>query len=201
MSLRVAYQGEAGAFGELTILQRWRNAAQPVPARSFEETLQLVAKRECDFAVLPIWNKTIGDIREARAALAAMNDTLEAIEEVDTPVRHALMSAPGATMASVKWVGSHFAALGQCARYLESHPEFTALEAYDTAGAARELSAFAADDAGAWFARLGARPDQLAAIASAHAAERYGLQVLADAIQDDPENVTRFAIVRRKGEA
>ncbi|MDX2277532.1 MAG: prephenate dehydratase domain-containing protein [Hyphomonadaceae bacterium] len=200
MTLRVAYQGETGAFGELTILHRWPNAAEPVPARTFEETLRHVAQNECDLAVLPIWNKTIGDIGEARAALAAQGDALEVIEETDTPVRHALMSVAGANLASIKWVGSHFAALGQCARYLQAHPQFTALQAYDTAGAARELSAFAAHEPGAWFANLGAKPEQLAAIASAHAAERHGLVVLEDGIQDDPQNVTRFAIIRRRGE-
>ena len=145
---------------------RWPGTAQAVPARSFEDTLALVARRECDFAVLPIWNKTIGDIQESRAAFAAQSAALEAVEEIDTPVRHALMALPGASLDSLKWVGSHFAALGQCASYLTARPQVTTVEAYDTAGAAGELSRFNAHEPNSWFAKLGARPDQLAAIAS-----------------------------------
>lgn len=199
MTLRVAYQGESGAFGELTILRRWPGAAEPVAARSFEETLRLVARRECDRAVLPIWNKTIGDIAEPRAALAA-EAGLEAIEEIDTPVRHALIGRANTTMASVRYVGSHFAALGQCAGYLKAHPQWAQVEAYDTAGAAHELALFEKRDPNAWFAKLDTHPNQLAAIASAHAAAPLGLIVLQDGIQDDPENVTRFAVIRRRGE-
>jgi prephenate dehydratase len=200
MSLRVAYQGESGAFGELTVLHRWRGEAAPVPARTFENALDLVAKRECDAAVLPIWNKTIGDIAEPRTALAAHAGALLSVEEIDTPVRHALIALPGASLRSIKWVGSHFAALGQCAGYLKARPAIGAVEAYDTAGAARELSGFAANESNTWFAQLGAKPEQLAAIASAHAAAPLGLIVLADGIQDDPQNVTRFAVIRRRGE-
>jgi prephenate dehydratase len=200
VTLRVAYQGESGAFGELTILRRWPGAAEPVPARSFEDTLRLVATRACDRAVLPIWNKTIGDIAEPRAALAAETD-LESIEEIDTPVRHALIARANTTMASVRYVGSHFAALGQCAGYLKARPQWAQVEAYDTAGAAHELAQFEKRDPNAWFAKLNTHPSQLAAIASAHAAAPLGLIVLQDGIQDDPENVTRFALIRRKGEA
>lgn len=200
MTLRVAYQGETGAFGELTVLHRWPGSAEPVPARTFEDTLRLVATHDCDAAVLPIWNKTIGDIGEPRAALAAQLGALESVEEIDTPVRHALIGRTNTTMATVRYVGSHFAALGQCAGFLKAHPQWAQVEAYDTAGAAHELAQFEKHDPNAWFAKLNTHPNQLAAIASAHAAAPLGLIVLQDGIQDDPENVTRFALIRRRGE-
>jgi prephenate dehydratase len=196
---RVAYQGEAGAFGEFAVRTHWGEDAVPVAARTFDDAIQQVADGSCDFAVLPAWNKTIGDISRAQQALRARADAVEACDEISIPVRHALLARPGATFEGVRWVGSHFAALGQCARFFEQHPRLTQVEAYDTAGAAKDLGEVGAgaEDA-TWFAPLNADPLQLAAIASAHAAAHYGLVVLRDGIQDDPENATRFAILRRK---
>ena len=199
-SLRISFQGEAGAFGDILIQEEWRGEAEAVAAPSFAATLALVVGGACDMAVLPVWNTTIGDVREAVAAVGETGNALESCGEVMMPVRHALLALPGASLASVRWVGSHPAALGQCARYFAEHPALHAVEAFDTAGAARELSAF--PSAGAeippWYAGLDARTEQLAAIAHAGAGKRYGLNVLADAIQDDPQNATRFLVLRRR---
>lgn len=200
MSLRVAFQGEPGAFGELTIQTRWGELATPVPARTFEATIEQVISGACDFAVLPVWNTTIGDIAPPRAALAAKAEAVTVEGEVVTPVRHALIALPGATLDSVKWVGSHFAALGQCARFFAARPQLNQVVAYDTAGAVRELADFPkiAGEKAPWFAALNAQASELAAIASAVAAQRYNLNVLLDGIQDDNENATKFAIIRRR---
>ena len=197
--MRISFQGEPGAFGDIAIQQHWSGEAESVSAPSFGATLDLVTSGECAMAVLPVWNTTIGDVAEAVAAARERDGVLEACGEVTMPVRHALIALPGASLESVRWVGSHFAALGQCARFLTEHPAYTAIKAFDTAGAVRELSTFGAGASpSTWFAQLNAEASQLASIAHAGAAARYGLQVLQDAIQDDPQNATRFNILRRR---
>lgn len=205
-SPRVSYQGEPGAFGEMAIAYRWRRQANAVAAPTFDATIDLVIAGDSDFAVLPVWNTTVGDVRPAQLALDARLHSVEVFDEVVTPVRHALLARPGATIASVRWAGSHPAALGQCARFFADNPSIAAVEAYDTAGAARELDRWRARDVPndsargrPWHATLdGATAEQLAVIANAGVAPRYGLAVLADGIQDDPENATRFAVLRRR---
>ena len=208
-TVRVAFQGELGAFGDAAIRSHWGSAASPVPARSFDEVVALVATGAVESAVLPVWNSTIGPIAPALAALAALERApapLTSVGEIDLPVRHALLALPGASLDELRAVGSHPAALGQCARWLAARPRITACRAYDTAGAARELSRLgsgAPDESGAlpWYAGLtSVAPTQLAAIASAAAAAPYGLVVLADAVQDDPTNLTRFRIVERRSD-
>jgi len=201
---RVAFQGELGAFGDAAIRSRWGADASPVPARSFDEVVALVATGAVERAVVPVWNSTIGPIGPALAALERAVAPLATVGEIDLPVRHALLALPGATLGDLRAVGSHPAALGQCARWLAAHPRITARRAYDTAGAARELARLAGgapDESGTlpWYAGLtSAAPSQLAAIASAAAAPTYGLVVLADAVQDDPTNLTRFRIVEAR---
>lgn len=193
--LVVAFQGERGAFGERAIRGRWP-AAQPLPVRSFEDVLAALIARRCDLAVLPVWNTTIGAIDAARAAIGCYRHAVRESEEITVPVRHALLAKPGATLETLRWVASHDAALRQCAKFLADHPHWSAVEAYDTAGAARELGR---GGPSGWFAELAARPEQLAVIASAAAADAYGLCVLLDGIQDDAENATRFVVLERKG--
>jgi prephenate dehydratase len=197
---RVAYQGVAGAFSEDAVRQLWNETAEPWPARTFAEALTAVASGAVDHAVIPIWNSTIGSIALAEAALGRHGDALARVREIDLPVRHCLLALPGAAIADVRFVGSHPAALGQCARAIAARG-LTACEAYDTAGAARELSAYGDRqtlDREPWYASLRVEsPVQLAAIASAGAAARYGLTILAHDIQDDPTNLTRFVVVAR----
>jgi prephenate dehydratase len=203
---RVAFQGEPGAFGELAIVRRWRSEAQPVAVPTFGAVLDQVVDGTSDFAVLPVWNSTIGDVHDAHAALRAQEHRVEVCDEVVTPVRHALLARPGASLDTVRWAGSHPAALGQCSRFFARHPAIAAIPAYDTAGAARELDRFGARDvpnaattSRPWYADLPvAAPDALGVVASATVACRYGLVVLDDGIQDDPENATRFAVLRRR---
>jgi len=201
---RVAYQGEPGAFGEAAIGQHWDGAAVPVSAGTFARVLDLLLAGSVDVAILPSWNSSIGAIPGVADLIHEHRAHAEVVDEISLSVRHALLALPGASMESVRAVGSHPAALGQCARYLAGLPHVTPYEAYDTAGAARELAALvggAPRGVGTpWYAAVpGAAPETLAAIASETAGERHGLVVLARDIQDNPENETRFAVVRRHG--
>jgi len=200
---RVAYQGEPGAFGEAAIGQYWNDAAVPVSAGTFSRVLGLLLAQRVDVAVLPAWNSSIGPIAGVQELLYESRSSIEVIDEISLSVRHALLALPGASMDSVRAVGSHPAALGQCARYLETLPHVRPYDAYDTAGAARELAALVGGAPRGlgqpWYADVpGAAPETLAAIASEAAGERHGLVVLARDIQDNAENETRFVVLRRR---
>jgi prephenate dehydratase len=199
---RVAYQGIPGAFGEEAIRRLWHDSALPIPSRTFTDVLDLLVQGVVDWAVIPIWNSTIGPVAPACAALRVHESAITRTREIDVPVHHCLLGLPGTLMTDVRFVGSHLAALGQCAKLFATHQTLSPCEAFDTAGAARELSLLidAASPATheSWYSTLDADPRQLAAIASADAGRRYGLSVRLDAVQDDPTNLTRFVVVRSK---
>lgn len=211
---RVAFQGELGAYGEAAVSQRWHGSAHAVPTRTFAAVLALIAAGGADYGVLPVWNSTIGDIAEAREALDAHADGVDAIHAIDellVPVRHALIGLPGASLDDVRVIGSHPAALSQCARFFAERPRVTMRAAFDTAGATRELAMLAggavprhahargADVASVWYDGVPfASARELAVIASAAAAARYGLEMLAEDVQDEPTNATRFVVVRSR---
>lgn len=200
---RVAYQGEPGAFGEAAVAQHWNRAAVPVGVPTFAQTLAMLLSRRVDAAVLPVSNSAIGPIAGVQELLYERADRLHVVDEVVVLVQHALVALPGATAASLRAVGSHPAALGQCAGWLARHPHATPYEAFDTAGAARELASLvdrpARGLARPWWADVpDAAPETLAAIASEGAAERYGLVIVERAIQDDARNETRFVVLRRR---
>lgn len=215
---RVAYQGEPGAYGEDAIELHWAGRALPIPAHGFGDVLEMVVDGRADCAVLPIWNSSIGEIETATSTLRQRSRELSVINRVQVPVRHCLLALPGTALGDVRHVGSHPAALAQCTRLFASHPAMAWHVAHDTAGAARELAALHVA-AGAIWARgegegriegrswntewsqavASAPSDQLAVIASARTASRYGLSILIQDVHDDPGNATRFAVVAQRG--
>jgi prephenate dehydratase len=174
-----------------------------VPVRTFDAALDSLCDGHVQRAVIPYWNSVIGPVAPARAALASHSSTIELLTDIDVPVRHCLLALPGTTMSDVRFVGSHPAALAQCARLFEAHRQLTPCDAFDTAGAARDLSLFGepcrAADYEQWHSALQIdTPARLAVIASASAASRYGLIVLREDVQDHPANVTRFVVARAR---
>lgn len=202
----VGYQGSPGAFGEGAIRARWGDAVEAVPLPTFTEVLCALVEGTVDCAAIPVWNSTIGPIEPARAAIAAVVGRVRVVDEVEIPVRHALLALAGATLGTIRYVGSHPAALAQCARFFAAHPALSPVVASDTAGAALELGRWATSRPhigrptarGAWFSALDfSAPFELAAIAPREVAARAGLTVLAEAIQDAPDNRTRFEFFGR----
>lgn len=202
---RVAYQGEPGAYGEMAIVREWGGLAAAVGAPSFPDTLSLLGRGRADFAVIPVWNSTIGDIHDTRVLLAHHAPRIETVAELTVPVVHCLLGLPGAALTTVRYVGSHPTALAQCRGLFAIRRGLQPCIAHDTAGAARELAAlgdngFASpsrNGATAWFEPYrSSDPTALAVIASASAARLYRLDVLVESVQDQPTNTTRFVIVR-----
>ena len=202
----VAYQGGPGANGEAAIATWWNGSARPVPVRTFAALVAAVADGGVDFGVVPVWNSAIGEVRDGCTALASQAARLAPVGEVTIAVRHALLALPGASLGTLRAVGSHAAALAQCGRFLARHPALTPVDAWDTAGAALELAALAghreltspAGHAPWYVAAPVTHGESLAVIANRALAERCGLEVLAEDIQDDAGNATRFAVVRAR---
>ncbi len=179
----VAFQGESGAFSEKAIEYLFEGPVKLLSCNTFEACAGAVVQGIADLAVIPVENLIAGPVHAALDALAAAPE-LEQIGEHLLPVRHALLGLPGAKMSDIREALSHEMALKQCRRFFAEHPEIAAVEAHDTAGAAR---------------MIGIRRDPTAAaIAGAWAAERYGLVVIEDGLQDHSDNFTRFVLVRRR---
>ncbi len=177
MGQRIAFQGEFGAFSEEAV-RRWDPAATAVPCPTFRAVCTAVERGEAALGVLPIENSRAGSVLEVYDIL--MERPLRICGEVAVRVEHCLLAPPQASLSDLRRVYSHPQALAQCEQYLRGLG-VEAVAVYDTAGGARTVALAAEPNAGA--------------IASARAAELYGLTVLARAIQDDPENTTRFYVV------
>jgi len=204
---RVAYQGEPGAYGEIAIAEHWRGAASAVGTPTFAEALTMVGRGRADFAVIPVWNSTIGEIQDTSLLLAHHAGRLETVAEVMVPVVHCLLGLPGASFPTVRYVGSHPTALAQCRRLFTNRQALQPCIAHDTAGAARELASLgkrvrqgsARQMATPWFSPYHpAESSALAVIAGAHVAALYGLVVITEGVQDNPANATRFVIVKAR---
>jgi prephenate dehydratase len=175
---RVAFQGELGAFSEDAIYTLWSSErVNLVPRPDCFAAARAVVAGEADYAVLPFENTLAGSVSEAYDALCE-NKSLCVIAETVIPIDQCILAAPGATLANMTVAHSHRIALAQCRGFLLDHPHIAASPVYDTAGAARDV------------AGRGATTE--CAIAGKAAARRYGLEVLAERIQDRHDNQTRF---------
>jgi len=183
--IRVAFQGELGAFSEEAVRVFFGREAEPVACREFADVAAAVLRGEADFGLLPVENTLAGSVVAAYDVLATQ--PLEIVGEVVTPIHHCVLGLPGATLDGLARVRSHPVALAQCTRFLASRPGLQAIAAYDTAGAARDVA-------------NGGDPS-LGAIAGRGAAERYGLEILAADVEDRPDNQTRFLAIVPRGAA
>ena len=174
---RIVYQGEPGANSHLACREAFP-ALEAVACPTFEDALQAVKAGEARLAMIPIENSVAGRVADIHHLLPDAD--LYIVGEHFLRVRHQLMAAPGATLKTIKRVMSHTHALGQCRRKLIELGLKPVPEA-DTAGSARMVSE--------------AKDPALAAIASALAAEIYGLEILAPDVEDEMHNTTRFVVL------
>lgn len=178
--MRIAYQGEPGAYSEAAALA-FDPGADPLPYRTFEEVFEAVAGGEAARGILPMENTIGGSIHRNYDLL--VEHELPIVGEVQLKVDHCLLALPGVRLEDVRVVHSHPQALAQCERWLHARPvELSAV--YDTAGGAKLIR------------EQGLRDH--AAVASIRAAQVFRLDVLARGIQDYDTNITRFFIVGRQ---
>ena len=181
--LKVAFQGELGAYGEEAVRLFFGPDAEAVPSREFRDVGAAVMGQAVDYGALPIENTLAGGVGPCLDVL--MDPGLEVVGEVVVPIHICLLGAPGATIGDVRKVLSHPVALAQCGRFIATHSGLQAVATYDTAGAALEVQRLGGPDTGA--------------LASRAAAQRYGLAVLAADVEDRPDNQTRFLVIARRG--
>lgn len=172
--IRVAFQGEPGAFSE-EAGYGYFEAAEMVPHESFEAIFKDVTSGDCQSGLIPIENSLAGSIHQNYDLL--LQHDLHIVGEYFLRVRHCLIGFPEVEISEIKRVISHPQALGQCAGYLRNLG--VKIEpGYDTAGSVRILKE---------------RMDRtMAAIASKRSAQIHEMQILEEDIEDNPENYTRF---------
>lgn len=176
---RIAYQGEPGANSHIVCQEHYPDW-EAVPCASFEDVFAVVGSGEADLAMIPIDNSIAGRVADIHHFLPGSG--LHIIAEHFLRIRFHLMAPPGASLESIRTVHSHVHALGQCRKIIRELG-LHAIISGDTAGAAREV-AEAAD------------PTQ-ASISPPLAAEIYGLRVLAEDVEDEDHNTTRFVVLSR----
>jgi prephenate dehydratase len=178
--MRVAYQGVPGAYSEAAVIQRWGDAAEPVPKPYLEDVFDAIESGEAEAGLVPVENTIEGSITRTYDLLNERSLTV--LGETVFRVRHCLIASPGVAPGEVKRVYSHPQALGQTRAYLAARG-IEAVNYYDTAGAVKMIHEGSLRDSGA--------------IASRRAAEIYGMSILAEGIEDTKENYTRFLHVGR----
>jgi prephenate dehydratase len=180
--LRVAIQGEKGAFSHEAAIKALGDGVEVLPRPTFDELFDSVVDGLADRALVPIENSLHGSIHENYDRLKSR--PLHIVGETQLRIRQCLVARPGASVGMVRRVASHAVALAQCRRFFAERPQVEAVTAYDTAGAVQDLMKGGLATQGA--------------IASRLAAQLYGAQVLLEGIEDDPENYTRFLLLARE---
>ncbi|KAL6516511.1 Arogenate dehydratase 2 [Orobanche gracilis] len=178
--LRVAYQGVRGAYSESAAGKAYPSC-EAVPCEQFDTAFEAVERWLVDRAVLPIENSLGGSIHRNYDLL--LRHRLHIVGEVKLAISHCLLANHGIKIEDLKRVLSHPQALAQCENTL-TKLGLVREAVDDTAGAAKHIAFHNLKDAGA--------------VASLSAAKIYGLNVLAQDIQDDSDNVTRFLMLARE---
>lgn len=174
----IAFQGEHGAYSEQAVRRHFGEQATTLPCRTFLEIIDALQSGRAHFGMLPVENSLAGTVIPAYDLLIDYDLHIQA--EVILRVEHCLMAAPGTALADVRRVRSHHQALMQCEATLR-RMGLEPVEYYDTAGAARDLAA---------------EPQPgTAVIASALAADAYGLEILVRHMEDQDFNFTRFFVL------
>jgi prephenate dehydratase len=181
--VKVAFQGELGAFSQQAIRQLLGASAEPTPYQRFDEVFAALRSEKVKAAVLPIENTLHGSVHENYDLLLRSN--FEITAETSVRISHNLIAPPGVTFDRIRKVYSHPVALNQCLDFFRHHKRIHSETFYDTAGSVKMI--------------MKERPTDAAAIASELAAKIYGGTILRRGIEDDSQNFTRFFLLEPPG--
>ncbi|WP_024277363.1 prephenate dehydratase [Xanthobacter sp. 126] len=179
MSRRITFQGEPGANSHIACREVFPDF-EAVPCPTFEDAFAAVENGAAAYAMIPIENSVAGRVADIHHLMP--QSSLSIVGEYFLPLSHQLMAVKGASLSTLKTVQSHVMALGQCRKAIRTL-SLTPIIGADTAGSAREIAE--------------ANDVTRAAIASRLAADIYGLEILAENIEDEAHNTTRFIILTR----
>jgi prephenate dehydratase len=182
--MKIAIQGEPGSFSHEAAIKLVADA-EIVPFSLSAEVFAALVGGAVDAAVIPIENSLAGSVAEHFDLLLTHDVKVE--RETLLRIRHNLIALSGTSIGEIDRVFSHPVALAQCRRFLAGHPKMEAFALYDTAGSVKQL--------------VQLRDRHAAAIASEAAARYYGASILQANIEDNPENFTRFFLVKRTEDA
>ncbi|MBY0613418.1 MAG: prephenate dehydratase [Beijerinckiaceae bacterium] len=181
---RIAFQGEPGANSQIACEEVYPHL-EPMPCDTFDDAFAAVNEGRAGLAMIPIENSLAGRVADIYHLLPKSG--LHIIGEHFLPIHFHLMAVPGATLENVKSVRSHVMGLGQCRKIIR-RLGLKAVVTGDTAGAAREVR-----DLG---------DESVAALAPRIAASVYGLDILAENVEDEAHNTTRFIVLSKaRGDA
>jgi prephenate dehydratase len=182
MAHNVAFQGEHGAYSQQAAKKFFGSKVQTVPCKEFETVFNKVKNGSADFGVLPVENSLTGSIHKNYDLI--IQHKIWIAGEVKLRISHQLLGLPGVPLKKIEKVLSHPQALSQCEGYLKKLKHMQPTPYFDTAGSAK-------------FVQESGDP-KLAAIASAEAGTVYRLRTLASSIEDNPNNFTRFIVIRKR---
>lgn len=178
--MRIAIQGDAGSFHHLAANKLFGDDIDIVACQTFTDVFACLANGGCDNAVVAIENSWYGVLPEVTDLLK--EHPFPIIGELDEPIHQNLISLPGASLTDIKTVISHPVALEQCSKYLYRElPDAELREYHDTAAAVEYIK-----ECG---------DSSIAAIAGSWPAELYSLPILAEKIENDPKNTTKFLML------
>ena len=176
---RVVFQGTEGAYGQAAMNQFFGEDVNCFHVRTFRDAMEAIEEGSADYAVLPIENSSAGAVNEVYDLLVEFENYI--VGETFLPIENTLAGLPGTTLSQIERVYSKAEALMQTSRFLEKHGDWQQISVSNTAAAAKKV--------------LKEQDHSQAAVCSAYAAQVYGLSVLAEDINDETNNVTRFIIV------
>lgn len=180
MAQKIVYQGEPGAYSHLACSQFYPDH-EPLGCPSFAKAFAEVRSGQAQCAMIPVENTVAGRVSDIYHLLP--DGGLHIIGERYLPIHHQLLGVPGAKLSDIRSARSHHMALGQVRKFLGTH-QIDAIADVDTAGAARKVAA--------------AKEKNIAAVASRLSADTYGLEILAEDIEDAAHNTTRFIVLAEK---
>jgi chorismate mutase/prephenate dehydratase len=178
--MRVAFQGESGAYSESAVYAFFGSSVKVKPCRNLSDVFESVEKGETEFGVVPIENSIEGSVNQTYDLFLIHN--LKVCGEIIIKIVHCLIAHHGTKINEIKTVYSHPQALAQCRKFLEKL-DCMLIPTFDTAGSVKMIKDEGFVDAGA--------------VASERAAQIYGMSILAKDIGDVPNNYTRFFVLSK----
>ena len=175
----VAFQGTHYAFSEIAARKYFGEEIETLPCRQFQDVFKTVENGKSNFGIIPVENSTTGSVYQTLDLI--VNSRVVVVGEISLRVSLHFITNPGVQLKDIRVVHSHPQALEQCRLFLSSIPEIETIASYDTAGSVKDIR--------------DRRLLNAAAIASREAAVDYGMQIVREEIEDNPDNYTRFHII------